>query len=109
MVVPSNGILRNPETGSVMGSPFLAGIVPVILLFFFTVALTYGIKLKVIRNQNDLPKLLIEPIKTMAGFIVMVFPLSQFVAMFNWSNMGKFLALTITDLLEKQALTASRW
>lgn len=104
VVVPSNGILRNPETGSVMGSPFLAGIVPVILLFFFTVALTYGIKLKVIRNQNDLPKLLIEPIKTMAGFIVMVFPLSQFVAMFNWSNMGKFLALTITDLLEKTGI-----
>lgn len=104
MVIPSNGVLRNPETGSVMGSPFLAGIVPVILLFFFTVALTYGIKLKVIQNQNDLPKLLIEPIKTMAGFIVMVFPLSQFVAMFNWSNMGKFLALTITDLLEKTGI-----
>lgn len=32
---------------------------------------------------------MIEPMKEMAGFIVMVFPLAQFVAMFNWSNMGE--------------------
>ena len=30
---------------------------------------------------------MIEPMKEMAGFIVMV-SLAQFVAMFNWSNMG---------------------
>ncbi|MFB5677180.1 AbgT family transporter [Paenibacillus terreus] len=104
LVVPANGVLRNPDTGSVMGSPFLSGIVPIILLFFVTVAITYGIKMKVIRTQNDIPGLLMEPIKTMAGFIVMVFPLSQFVAFFNWSNMGQFIALTITDLLEKTGI-----
>ncbi|UMX80693.1 AbgT family transporter [Klebsiella pneumoniae] len=27
-------------------------------------------------------------VEEMAGFIVMVFPLARFVAMFNWSNMG---------------------
>ncbi|WP_068503192.1 AbgT family transporter [Paenibacillus kribbensis] len=105
MVVPANGILRNPETGGIMGSPFLSGIVPVILLFFFAVAITYGIATKVIREQNDIPKLLVHPIKDMAGFIIMVFPLSQFVAMFNWSNMGRFIALYITDMLEKINLT----
>ncbi len=43
---------------------------------------------------------MIEPMKEMAGFIVMVFPLAQFVAMFNWSNMGKFIAVGLTDILE---------
>lgn len=43
--------------------------------------------------------------KSMAGFIVMVFPLSQFVAFFNWSNMGKFMAIGLTDLLENLGMT----
>lgn len=47
---------------------------------------------------------MIEPMKEMAGFIVMVFPLAQFVAMFNWSNMGKFMAVGLTDLLESSGM-----
>jgi hypothetical protein len=47
---------------------------------------------------------MIEPMKEMAGFIVMVFPLAQFVAMFNWSNMGKFMAVGLTDLLEQAGM-----
>lgn len=41
----------------------------------------------------------------MAGFIVMVFPLAQFVAIFNWSNMGKFMAVGLTDLLEQAGMS----
>ena len=48
---------------------------------------------------------MIEPMKEMAGFIVMVFPLAQFVAMFNWSNMGKFIAVVLTDILESSGLS----
>lgn len=105
LILPSNGILRNPETGSIVPSPFMSGIVPIIIIFFFVVAVTYGVVTKQIRNQGDIPLLLIDPMKGMAGFIVMVFPLSQFVAFFNWSNMGKFIALGLTDLLEKTNMT----
>lgn len=92
MVVPENGILRDPVKHTVLPSPFIQGIVPLIILFFFVVSLAYGIATGKIRRQGDLPQLMIEPMKEMAGFIVMVFPLAQFVAMFNWSNMGKFMA-----------------
>ncbi len=51
---------------------------------------------------------MIEPMKEMAGFIVMVFPLAQFVAMFNWSNMGKFIAVGLTDILESSGLSGIR-
>ncbi|WP_285767095.1 AbgT family transporter [Peribacillus sp. SI8-4] len=101
LVLPEGALLRNPETGAILPSPFMSGIVAIILLFFFTVSITYGIKVGAIKKQNDIPELLVDPIKGMAGFIIMVFPLSQFVACFNWSNMGKFLALSITDLLEQ--------
>ena len=84
MVVPENGILRDPVKHTVLPSPFIQGIVPLIIL---------------------LPQLMMEPMKEMAGFIVMVFPLAQFVAMFNWSNMGKFMAVGLTDALEAAGLS----
>jgi len=103
-VVPENGILRDPVLHTVMPSPFIKGIVPMIIFFLFVVAIAYGIATKKIRSQGDLPQLMIEPMKDMAGFIVMVFPLAQFVAMFNWSNMGKFMAVGLTDILESSGL-----
>lgn len=100
MVIPEAAPLRDPITGSVIPSPFINGIVSIIILFFFTVAITYGVVTKQILSPDDISNLLVEPMKNMAGFIVMVFPLSQFVAFFNWSNMGKFLAIGLTDLQE---------
>lgn len=105
MVVPHGGILRDPKTGSLIPSPFMSGIVPLIIGFFFIVAVVYGIASKEIKSQNDIPRLLSDPMKHMAGFIIMVFPLSQFVAFFTWSNMGKFMALSIIDFLEKFNMT----
>ncbi|MGC6386245.1 p-aminobenzoyl-glutamate transporter [Ewingella sp. S1.OA.A_B6] len=105
MVVPEAAPLRNPKTGSIIPSPFIQGIVPLIILFFFVISIPYGMVTKQIRSANDVPDLLIDPMKSMAGFIVMIFPLSQFVAFFNWSNMGKFMAIGLTDVLENLGMT----
>ncbi|AML56985.1 p-aminobenzoyl-glutamate transporter [Serratia rubidaea] len=107
LVVPEAAPLRDPQTGSVIPSPFIKGIVPIIILFFFTVGITYGVVTKQIKRPNDIPNLLTEPMKNMAGFIVMVFPLAQFVAFFNWSNMGKFMAIGLTDLLEAAGMSGA--
>ena len=100
LVVPESAPLRDPKTHAIVPSPFIQGIVPIIILFFFVVAIAYGVATRQIRKSGDVPELLIEPMKGMAGFIVMVFPLSQFVAFFNWSHMGKFMAIGLTDLIE---------
>ncbi|WHZ39477.1 p-aminobenzoyl-glutamate transporter [Rahnella bonaserana] len=105
LVVPEAAPLRNPKTGGIIPSPFIQGIVPLIILFFFVISVPYGIVTKQIRNASDVPDLLVDPMKSMAGFIVMVFPLSQFVAFFNWSNMGKFMAIGLTDVLENLGMT----
>jgi aminobenzoyl-glutamate transport protein len=86
LVVPEHGLLRDPVQGTILPSPFIRGIVPLIILFFFVVSIAYGIATGTIRRQGDLPALMIEPMKEMAGFIVMVFPLAQFVAMFSGRN-----------------------
>jgi len=105
LVVPEAAPLRNPKTGGIIPSPFIQGIVPLIILLFFVISVPYGMVTKQIRSASDVPDLLVDPMKSMAGFIVMVFPLSQFVAFFNWSNMGKFMAIGLTDVLENLGMT----
>lgn len=105
LVVPEAAPLRNTKTGGIIPSPFIQGIVPLIILFFFVISVPYGMVTKQIRSASDVPDLLVDPMKSMAGFIVMVFPLSQFVAFFNWSNMGKFMAIGLTDVLENLGMT----
>ncbi|WP_017347334.1 p-aminobenzoyl-glutamate transporter [Pantoea sp. A4] len=106
LVIPDHAPLRNPN-GSLVPSPFVQGIVPLIIILFFVVAIAYGVVTKQIRRQDDIPQLLIDPMKSMAGFIVMVFPLSQFVAFFSWSNMGKFMAFGMTDMLESAGVSGA--
>ncbi|OON41977.1 p-aminobenzoyl-glutamate transporter [Izhakiella australiensis] len=107
LVVPEGAMLRDPKSGGIIPSPFIKGIVPLIILLFFVVAIAYGVVTRQIKRPDDIPALLIEPMKSMAGFIVMVFPLSQFVAMFNWSNMGKFMAIALTDGLEALGMSGA--
>src|SRR5690606_31621687 len=97
MVVPENGILRDPVKHTVLPSPFIQGIVPLIILFFFVVSLAYGIATGKIRRQADLPQLMIETMKEMGGVIVMGFPLAQVVAMFYWGKLGKFMGVGLSE------------
>ncbi|WKX25671.1 AbgT family transporter [Tatumella ptyseos] len=100
LAAPAQGILRNPQTGSLVPSPLMQGIVPIIIIFFLLTSVVYGKRTGQIRQASDIPVLLTDSMKNMAGFIVMVFPLAQFVALFTWSNMGKFMAMGLTNLME---------
>ncbi|WP_232699644.1 AbgT family transporter [Brevibacillus daliensis] len=105
MVVPENGFLRDPETSDFLTSPFMKGIIPIILFFFILVSIVYGIVTKQIKEQKDVPKFMTDAIKDMAGFIVMVFAASQFIAFFNWSNIGIYLAVNGAGFLTSINLT----
>ena len=92
-VVPANGLLRNPETGSLLHSPFFDGIIIGILLFFFIPALVYGIIVGTIRNDKDMMKHIIKSMSGMGSYIVLVFFAAQFVYFFNESNLGLIIAI----------------
>jgi Putative p-aminobenzoyl-glutamate transporter len=46
-----------------------------------------------------------ESIKDMAGYIVLVFAIAQFIAYFNWSNLGTWLAVNGAEFLESVEFT----
>jgi len=92
-IIPENGIFRNPQTKDVLKSPFFDGLIVGILLFFLIPGLVYGKIVGTIKNDKDLMKHLANSMKSIAGYIVLVFFAAQFVYFFNYSNIGIILAI----------------
>jgi aminobenzoyl-glutamate transport protein len=104
-IIPENGLFRDPESGSVLHSPFFRGIIIGILLMFFFPALAYGITVGTIRNDKDVAHHIGKSMSTMGGYIVLVFFAAQFVYFFNYSNLGIIFAIKGANTLQSVGLT----
>ncbi len=92
-IVPEWGILRNPVTGAVAGSPFLKGIVAFIFVTFAIPGFIYGRIVGTMKTDRDVIEAMAKSVGTMSLYIVLVFFAAQFVAFFAWSNLGTVLAV----------------
>ena len=104
-VVPEGGILRNPETGEISGSPFLSGIVVFIFITFAIPGFVYGFVTKVMRTDRDVINAMAASMSSMGLYIVLVFFAAQFVAFFGWTNFGTILAVNGANFLQAINLT----
>ncbi|TVR43154.1 MAG: AbgT family transporter [Bacteroidia bacterium] len=107
-VVPSNGLLRgefDEVTGSHSFRPFYDSLVPIMFIIFFVGGLVYGIVSKTIKNDKDVSDMTAKSMSTMGLYIVIAFVAAQFVAYFNWSNLGSILAVKGSDGLEAIGFT----
>ena len=104
-VVPAGGLLRNPQNGSVLHSPFFDGLITAILVFFFIPGLVYGLVTRSIRSDHDAVKHITKSMSGMAGYIVLVFFAAQFVYFFRYSNLGLILAINGAEGLRDVGLT----
>lgn len=104
-VIPENGLLRDPETGGVLKSPFFSGIVVGLMLLFFVPGLTYGIIVGTIKNDKDVMKHMTSSMKGLGGYIVLVFFAAQFIYWFNYSNLGLILAIDGAEFLKSVGFT----
>lgn len=100
LVVPQGAILRNPQTGGILGSPLMKGIVPLLFLFLLTLGLTFGIKSGTIKSADDVIKKMGEAMKGLSGFMVMAFAIAQFIAAFTWTNIATLLATSGAEFLK---------
>lgn len=104
-VVPSWGVLRNPETGDVLSSPFLKGMVALIFVFFLVPGYVYGRVTGSMRRDVDVIEGMASAMRSLGLYIVLVFFAAQFVAFFSWTNLGAVLAVKGADLLQAIGLT----
>lgn len=104
-IIPENGILRNPDTGLVAGSPFLKGIVAFIFITFAIPGFVYGKVVGTMKNDRDVIDAMSKSISSMGLYIVLVFFAAQFVALFKWTNFGTIIAIKGAALLQALSLT----
>ncbi len=95
-IVPEGGFLRKigvVGTDSVLQSPLLVGIVAVIFLSGLVLGVAYGVGAGTIKSDNDVIKGMSQQMATLGSYIVLVFFAAQFVAFFNWTNLGMIFAV----------------
>lgn len=104
-VLPANGFLLDPKTGSILTSPFLKGIVSIIFIIGVVLGIAYGIGAKTIKNDGDVMTAMEGGMKTMASYLVLAFFAAQFIAFFNWTNLGLITAVEGADFLRSLELS----
>ena len=102
--VPADGFLRNPETGDLLRSPFLSGIVAFIFLGGLMVGVAYGAAVGKFRSDTDVMNGMGATISTLGTYLVLVFFAAQFVAYFNWTNLGLIMAVKGAEWLRGSGL-----
>ena len=104
-IVPENGVLRNPETGEMLNSPFLNGIVTFIFICFLIPGFVYGRLVGTMKDDRDVIKGMAGAMSTLGLYIVIVFFAAQFVAYFGWSNLGQIFAVKGAQFLQDIGMT----
>lgn len=107
LVLPENAPLRNAQTGSLSGSPFLSSIAILIALYFAGAGIVFGLNNKKFTSSSDVISAMESTMATMSGYLVLMFFAAQFIAYFNWSNLG--LVLSIKGAEGLKALEASNY
>ncbi|MBU6378846.1 MAG: AbgT family transporter [Gammaproteobacteria bacterium] len=104
--VPGAGFLRNPADGDLLDSPLLSGVVAIIFLFGVVSGLAYGIGAGTFRSDDDVVKGMSSSMSTLGSYLVLVFFAAQFVAFFNWTQLGLIFAVNGAEGLKSLGLSA---
>lgn len=101
LTLPAGAPLRNPTTGELIGSsPFMNGLIALIMVSFLATGAAYGMGAGTLKGLTAIIKAIEKAISGLGGLIFLLLIISQFVAYFNYSNMGTILALKLSDALK---------
>lgn len=96
---------RNADGGFLPESPLLSSIVFIVFAMFIIPGVAYGAVAKTISSVPDVATMFGQALKDMVGFLVIAFVLGQFIALFNWTGIGSWIAVTGADGLESIGVT----
>lgn len=92
-LLPEDGILRDPASGSILKSPFISGIISLIALYAAIAGAIYGKVSGTFTNKQAAVDAMEKTMSTMAGYLVLMFFAAQFVNYFSWSQLGSIFAI----------------
>jgi aminobenzoyl-glutamate transport protein len=99
--------LRNPETGAIIGdSPFMDSLIFIITLVFLIAGLCFGIGARTLKSSNDVIDAITGTFSTLAALLFLLLLISQFIALFNYTNMPQVAAIASGEVLESANIGA---
>jgi aminobenzoyl-glutamate transport protein len=100
--VPPGAPLRDPVTGSIVGtSPFMDSLIVIIALLFFAAGLGYGRAAGTLTTNNEVISAITKSWAGMAGLLFLFLLIAQFIAYFNYSHIPQIAAVKLGDLVER--------
>jgi aminobenzoyl-glutamate transport protein len=100
LTIPSGAPLRDPETDILIGSsPFMNGLIALIMILFLATGAAYGFGARTITSLTGIIQAMEKAMSGLGGLILLFLVLSQFIAYFNYTNMGTIMALKLADIL----------
>jgi len=107
LTLPPGAPLRHPETGAIIGnSPFMASLIVSIALVFLACGIAYGRGARTLLGTNAVMAAIQKAIGNLAGLILLLLVISQFIAFFNYSNMATLAAVSLAEVLQRANLDA---
>lgn len=103
-LIPEQGYLRDPQTGDILHSPFMDGIVAFIFIGAGILGIAYGIGAGTYKNDTMVMKGMGKAMETLGIYIVLVFFAAQFVAYFKETNLGLIFAIEGAEVLKASGL-----
>ena len=98
LFIPGSPFARPGE--GFMESPLIRAIAVPIALMFFVTGLVYGLIVGTINEAADIPEFMAKGLESLLPILVLFFAVSQFLAWFQWSNLGPWTAIKGSELLQ---------
>lgn len=92
-LMPAGGFLLDPDRPGFGHSIVVRGLVTFIFLFGLLPGLAYGIAAGTLRSDSDVMRGMTDAMKSLGGYVVLAFFAAQFIAYFNWTNLGVITAI----------------
>ena len=93
-VLIPNSPWRNEEGGFLPQSPLLSSIAFIVFIYFMGMGVVYGVVVKTVTKMADVVDMMGKALIDMISFLVLAFILGQFIALFNWTGIGSWIAVT---------------
>ena len=92
---------RDPQTGDIIGNtPFMDSLMFIITMTFLVAGIGYGFGAGTFQKANDVIDAAVKTFAGLAGLILMLLMIAQFIAFFNYSQMPAVLATMLSQALE---------
>ena len=102
--IPEAGPLRGPN-GSL--DQFYHGLVALLAITFLVAGLIYGRTVGAFRTEKEAVKLAAGTMSDLGYYIVLVLAVSQFIKLFEWSNLGIWMAVNSAAALKAAGVTGA--